>query len=298
MPAAAAFGWIGSVSIIAFAILPSDLLNPETGNIRIHDDVLRMKLDRRYVEKPWGRTRLPPMFDAPAGERIGEVWFTSGTELPLLAKYIFTSERLSIQVHPDDDEARARGLAQGKTECWYILEAEAGATLGLGLKRAVSAQDLRRSALDGSIEELMDWRPVRPGDFFFVPAGTVHAIGAGISLLEFQQNSDVTYRLYDYGRPRELHLDDGMAVARPEPYPAELAQHLGASEERKLVDGPHFTLIQTRHDILEDRQRWVLPLEGAVRSASDSAAAGECLLLGAGEKLISDGDRMLIGARA
>src|SRR5690348_1662131 len=110
MPAAAVLEWIGSVSIIAFATLPSNLLNQETGNIRIRDDVHRMKLNRRYVEKPWGRTRLPPMFDAPAGERIGEVWFTNGTELPLLAKYIFTSERLSIQVHPDDDEARARGL--------------------------------------------------------------------------------------------------------------------------------------------------------------------------------------------
>ena len=298
MRAAAVFEWIGSASIIAFAMPRSNLLNHEIGNTHIHDDLQRVKLDRRYVEKPWGRTQLPPMFDAPQGERIGEVWFTNGAQLPLLAKYIFTSERLSIQVHPDDDEARARGLAQGKTECWYILEAEPGATLGLGLKRAVSADELRSSALDGSIEELMEWRPVRAGDFFLVPAGTVHAIGAGISLLEFQQNSDVTYRLYDYGRPRELHLDDGMAVARAEPYPAELAQHLGAGEERKLVDGPHFTLIHARHDVLEDQQRWVLPLEGEVRSVSDSAVAGECLLLGAGERLVSDSARMLIGAKS
>jgi mannose-6-phosphate isomerase len=257
-----------------------------------------MKLDRRYVEKPWGRTRLPSMFDAPPGERIGEVWFTNGDDLPLLAKYIFTSERLSIQVHPDDEQARARGLAQGKTECWYILEADPDATLGLGLKRAVSNDELRGASLDGSIEQLMDWRPVRPGDFFFVPAGTVHAIGAGISLLEFQQNSDVTYRLYDYGRPRELHLEDGIAVSRPEPYPDELARHLSSDEERTLVDGPHFTLVHTKRDVLRDRQRWVMPLDGTVRLGDNVAGAGECLLVKARETLTSDGGRILIGATA
>jgi mannose-6-phosphate isomerase len=257
-----------------------------------------MKLDRRYVEKPWGRTNLPAMFDAPEGARIGEVWFTNGADLPLLVKYIFTSERLSIQVHPNDEQARARGLVQGKTECWYILEAEPGATLGLGLKRETSADELRRSALDGSIEELMDWRPVRAGDFFFVPAGTVHAIGAGISLLEFQQNADVTYRLYDYGRPRELHLDDGMAVSQPEPYPEVLAQHLSADEERTLVDSPQFILVQTRRDALRDRQRWVVPLDGMARSGSDIAEAGEVLLVEPEEAVEFDGDRMLIGASA
>src|SRR5260221_253937 len=89
-----------------------------------------MKLDRRYVEKPWGRTQLPAIFDAPPGQRIGEIWFTGDGQQPLLVKYLFTSERLSIQVHPDDQQARARGLAQGKSECWYILDAEPGASLG------------------------------------------------------------------------------------------------------------------------------------------------------------------------
>ncbi len=256
-----------------------------------------MKLERRYVEKPWGRTALPAMFDPPAGECIGEVWFTSEAELPLLAKYIFTSEKLSVQVHPDDHQARARGLTQGKTECWYILEADAGASIGLGLKQEASAEALRSAALDGSIEELMDWRPVGAGDFFFVPAGTIHAIGGGISLLEFQQNSDVTYRLYDYGRPRELHLDDGIAVATRAPYSTDLAQHLGGSDERTLVDGPHFTLVHTRRDALRDRRRWVLPLEGEVQSGDHMAASGECLLVEAGQPLASNA-RMLIGATA
>ena len=255
-----------------------------------------MKLQRRYVEKPWGRDQLPPMFDAPAGKRIGEVWFTGGGDLPLLAKYIFTSERLSIQVHPDDEQARARGLAEGKSECWYILDAEPGATLGLGVRHAVSREDLRKAALDGSIEELMDWRAVQAGDLIFVPSGTVHAIGAGISLLEFQQNSDITYRLYDYGRPRELHLDDGVAVSNPNPFPNELIQHLSGTERRTLVDGPHFTLVQSDQDALQDRLRWVIPLTGEVRVGADVARRGDCLLVEPNGRIESSDARMLIGA--
>ena len=256
-----------------------------------------MKLRREYVEKPWGRTELPPMFDAPHGRRIGEVWFTGAGDQPLLVKYIFTSERLSIQVHPNDQQARDRGLRQGKNECWYILDADAGATLGLGLNRELSGEELRRAALDGSIEDLMDWRAVRSGDFFYVPAGTIHAIGGGISLLEFQQNADVTYRLYDYGRPRELHLEDGIAVARAEPYPASLAQHLSRDDERTLVDGPRFVLACAQADVFADRQRWVIPLEGFARSGPDTAVPGDCMLVPAGEPVESDG-RMLIGATA
>jgi mannose-6-phosphate isomerase len=255
-----------------------------------------VKLQRQYVEKPWGRTRLPPMFDPPVDARIGEVWFTGGAELPLLAKYIFTSERLSVQVHPDDAQARGRGLPHGKSECWYIIEAEPDATLGLGLKREVSAEELRSAALDGSIEKLLDWRAVRPGDFFFVPPGTIHAIGGGLSLIEFQQNADVTYRLFDYGRQRELHLDDAVAVADRAPYRGALAQHLSASDERALVDGPDFKFIHTHADMLRDRRRWVLPLEGRVQSGGETASCGECLLVEADEELVCEDARMLIGA--
>ena len=255
-----------------------------------------MKLERRYVEKPWGRTELPPMFDAPPGKRIGEVWFTGGGELPLLAKYIFTSERLSIQVHPDDDEAHARGLPQGKSECWYILRAEPGAVLGLGLTREVGKDELRQAALDGSIEQLMDWHPVAAGDFIFVPAGTIHAIGAGISLLEFQQNSDVTYRLYDYGRPRELHLDDGIAVADPGPFDGEV-QHLSNSEG-VLVNGPHFRVACTSHDGFEDERRWVMPLSGEVRADGETARSGDCLLIESDGQIHVEDARLLIGTTA
>src|SRR5438094_1471234 len=129
-----------------------------------------MKLEPRQVEKPWGRTTLPPPFGNTGGRRIGEIRFEGPAALPLLAKYIFTSETLSVQVHPDDEAARARGLERGKSECWYILAADAGAVLGLGLKQETTRETLRAAAEEGSIEALIDWVPVAAGDFFFVPA--------------------------------------------------------------------------------------------------------------------------------
>ena len=256
-----------------------------------------MKLERRYVEKPWGRTKLPPMFVPPAGRRIGEVWFSGAVDEPLLAKFIFTGERLSIQVHPNDAQARERGLKSGKSECWFILDAEREATFGLGLRREVSADELRQAALDGSIEELTDWRPVKAGDFFMVPPGTIHSIGGGISLLEFQQAADVTFRLYDYGRPRELHLDDAVAVARLSRYSDELARHISPSDQSMLVDGPNFRLVHTDRDMLQARKRWVIPLTGEVRSGDEVARPGDCLLLQREQQLEPNG-RMLIGAKA
>ncbi|MDB5719710.1 MAG: hypothetical protein JWP15_328 [Alphaproteobacteria bacterium] len=244
-----------------------------------------MKLQAHAVEKPWGREDLPPPFPRAAGGKTGEIWFEpdNGADLPLLIKYIFTSERLSVQVHPDDSEAAARVIASGKTECWYIVAAEPGATLGLGVRAGTDASALRRSALDGSIVDLMEWKPVAPGDFFYVPAGTVHAIGAGISLVEIQQNQGVTYRLYDYGRPRELHLDDAVAVAELEPYAADLARdgrHAGL-----LVDGPHFTVVHViggegAASALAGRDRWIVPLAGEV----NGAGVGECLFLRGDER--------------
>ena len=256
-----------------------------------------MKLERRYVEKPWGRMRLPAMFESLAGKRIGEMWFTGASDEPLLVKYLFTSERLSIQVHPDDAPARRRGLPSGKTECWTIIEAEPDATLGLGPTRTVSKDELRAAALDGSIEQLIDWRPVRRGDFFMVPAGTIHAIGGGVSLIEFQQNADVTYRLYDYGRPRELHLDDAVDVATLEPYPAALAGRLTDGAPQVLVDGPNFILVHTSSDVLQESRRWIIPLEGEVRAGRESGGPGDCLLVDAGVHVEADG-RMLVGATA
>lgn len=201
-------------------------------------------LPTRTVAKPWGRDTLPAPFSAPEGERIGEIWYEPSALLPdLLVKYIFTSEALSVQVHPSDTQTQAKGLGkQGKEECWLVIDADPGAVLGIGFRQTASADVVRAAALDGSIEQLMEWHPVQAGDFFYVPAGTVHAIGAGISMIELQQNSQVTYRLYDYGRPRELHLDDGLGVACREPYPADLHQRLDEHGEVTLIEGPLFRL--------------------------------------------------------
>jgi mannose-6-phosphate isomerase len=180
------------------------------------------KLVTRRIAKPWGRCRLAPWFadTAEGADQVGEIWFEDprGGDPDLLIKYLFTSERLSVQVHPDDVAARAAGYPRGKEEAWLVLGVEPPGEVGLGTTRPLSAEELRAAALDGSIETLMDWKQVKAGDFIYSPAGTVHAIGAGVTLIEVQQNVDVTYRLYDYGRPRELHLDAGIAVADARPF--------------------------------------------------------------------------------
>lgn len=256
-----------------------------------------MKLGSRYVEKPWGRTQLPPAFSNASGRRIGEIWFVGDESLPLLAKYLFTSDKLSVQVHPDDAQARQRGIARGKAECWFVVDADPGATIGVGLKQPMATDVLRSAAIDGSVEDAIDWKPVSAGDFLYVPPGTIHAIGGGLSLVEFQQNSDVTYRLYDYGRPRELHLDDAIAVANAAPYPSELRRNVAADDDCLLVDGPHFTLVHSHADRLVDRQRWILPLSGSATAAGETARPGECLLVNAGAEADLNG-RALIGATA
>ncbi len=178
-----------------------------------------MRLPAVPVERVWGRHDLPAGFPRLGADvPVGEIWFEPPAGAALLVKYLFTAERLSIQVHPDDEAARSRGFPRGKDEAWFILDAEPDARIGLGLTREVSRETLREAALDGSIVALLDWRPVTPGEILYSPAGTIHAIGGGISLIEIQQNLDLTYRLHDYGRPRELHLDEGVAVAKPGPW--------------------------------------------------------------------------------
>jgi mannose-6-phosphate isomerase len=181
-------------------------------------------LQSRFLEKLWGSHHLSPWFpDSPA--KIGEVWLEGphGAQLPLLIKFLFTTERLSVQVHPNDAYAETHHNSKGKTEMWHILRAEPGAQVALGLNRALtSKQELREASESGAILGLLNWIDARPGDTFFVPAGTIHAIGAGLALCEIQQFSDVTYRLYDYGRPRELHLDDGVEVSNLNAYQPEV----------------------------------------------------------------------------
>lgn len=240
------------------------------------------------VEKPWGRHTLWPGFPDPApdGEPVGEVWFqTPGDAEPdLLIKYLFTSEKLSIQVHPNDEEAHARGLPRGKDECWLILAAEPDSTIAIGTHEAVDAETLRAAALDGSIEQLVDWKPVKAGDFFYSASGTVHAIGAGITVIEVQQNSDTTYRLYDYGRPRELHLDDGVAVSKTGPFVPHPMPGRVADDRTILVEGPKFVLERwtpghRRLTLPEGKTGWLIPVTGGGAADGVGFEAGECVTL-------------------
>jgi len=173
-----------------------------------------VRLPTRFLEKVWGATDLLPWYLNSAKEKIGEVWFEA--DLPLLVKFVFTSERLSVQVHPNDEFAAANENSRGKTEMWYVLRADPGARLAIGFRESITRERLRESALSGEIEQLLNWIEVQAGDAFFIPAGTVHAIGGGLALCEVQQYSDITYRLYDYGRPRELHLEKAVQVSSTE----------------------------------------------------------------------------------
>jgi mannose-6-phosphate isomerase len=244
-----------------------------------------MKLATNYVEKPWGRTVLPAGFDPANGRKIGEVWFdTPDDPLPILVKWLFTSEKLSIQVHPNDREAHERGQPSGKEECWFIVDAEPGAVLGMGTKVPLNAAQLEAASLCGEIERLMDWKPVKAGDYFYIPAGTVHAIGAGITLVEVQQNADITYRLYDYGRPRELHLKDGAAVSVAEPYHDPRHGQVNDDSAHQLFCGPLFDLWHMRGAAIasfgqQHPKCWIIPLTGSIICDNEKTVAGECLYL-------------------
>lgn len=247
------------------------------------------KLPKRMVEKVWGRDALPAPFEAPKGQRIGEIWFEPPPELnDLLVKYLFTSEKLSVQVHPGDENAREG--EQGKEECWLVIDAQPGAQLAIGFDEEVSAKTIGKAASDGTIEDILTWHDVKAGDIFHLKPGTVHAIGPGLALVEVQQNSDTTFRLYDYGRPRELHLERALAVASGAPFPDELKGSLKARGET-LIDGKHFRLDRIEGAPGPDTERaypgalLALPLEGTLKSAA-GVKAGE----GAGDVMAHEGD--------
>jgi len=243
-------------------------------------------LHTHRVEKPWGRHTLWPGFDDPAPDApaIGEVWFQEpGDTTPdLLIKYLFTSEKLSVQVHPDDDQAHARGLPRGKDECWTVLAAEPDSTIAVGTKAPMSRDDLRAAAIDGTIEDKLYWKPVKAGDFMYCASDTIHAIGGGLTVIEVQQNSETTYRLYDYGSDRELHLDQGLKVADPNPFVPKPI--VGEVEEGRtiLCEGPKFVLERwtggDRTVTLPDGVTgWLTPLKGEGVADGVAWRAGECV---------------------
>jgi mannose-6-phosphate isomerase len=224
----------------------------------ISPDGLRpLRIEPRFVERIWGARSLAPIYPAinvKEASPIGEVWLTgndckiidapfagcaladvwrgmtaawAGTRankaaaFPLLVKFLFPEQKLSVQVHPDDDYARAHEAAAGgtgKTEMWYVVSARAGAEVFVGLRDGVTPDSFRRAIADGSVEDCLQKFSIAAGDAVFVPAGTAHTIGPGSILCEIQENSDLTYRVFDYNRKnpdgsaRELHIEKAMAV--------------------------------------------------------------------------------------
>lgn len=172
------------------------------------------RLEPKFVPRIWGRTDLSPLFGH-RQEATGEVWFEAAPNHPLLIKFLFTSDRLSVQVHPNDEAAARLENCRGKTEMWYVIAAEHGSQVALGLAEPCEREALRNALEGPQGGDVLAWEAAAPGDAFLIPAGTIHALGAGLTVCEIQQNSDVTYRLFDYGRGRELHLDKGIEVADP-----------------------------------------------------------------------------------
>jgi mannose-6-phosphate isomerase len=285
-------------------------------SVDLHKPIQLMPIFR---ERVWGRESLAPYFPVtPRNERIGEVWFTceenltsldqplrvligdhpeilgSGADVrhpcicPLLLKLLFTNDRLSVQVHPGDDYAQAHHQSLGKTEAWYVLEANPLGKIALGFRTVFSREKLREAAQSGEIEELLEWRHVAAGDVIYVPAGTVHAIGEGVTICEIQENSDITYRLYDFGRGRELHLDHAAKVSQLGPHTQQVKPVSLADWRDDLLACEYFHLerLRPRPSIRIERglpyYLLLLCVKGSGSIAQQEFASGQAWLLPAG----------------
>jgi len=262
----------------------------------------------RVVRKPWGSTDLRPWRAAhDDGGAIGELWFeradAAAPEPALLLKLLFTTEPLSIQVHPDDAFAQSIGERHGKTEAWYVLSAMPGSKIALGLKWDLSPAQLRAAIADGSIADLVQWRGVVKDEVVFVPAGTIHAIGAGLVVAEIQQRSDTTFRLFDYGRKRPLHADSAVAVAKAGPVKAQAGPKRLSEARTLLVASPAFVLERldlmphSHWEVGADAETWMLILAGHAGIGPMDAVAGDAFFVDAGQSRIDvgrDGLRALL----
>ena len=258
--------------------------------------------------KPWGSIDLLPWSNSSTADGpIGEIWLqrpdAAAPQTALLLKLLFTTEPLSIQVHPDDVFARSIGLTNGKTEAWYILSAVPGAQVAVGLKASLSPVNLQMAIADGSIVDMVQWRKVRKGEAIFIPAGTIHAIGAGIVLAEIQQRSDATFRLFDYGRQRELHIDNAVAAAKAGPAEPQLPPEKLNDARNALIVNRHFVLEQI--DLLPgsvwtlnaSKESWILNIGGHARIGSTKVSLGEAVFLEAdraGIEVGADGMKALL----
>ena len=241
-------------------------------------DLYPLLLQPQFHERVWGTRDLSPFYSREVtGGPIGEAWLTGDkcavangplagqtlanlaqkfgksflgdaardvTRFPLLIKFLFPTEKLSVQVHPDDEGAAEVGQPCGKTECWYVLRADPGAQIGLGLKPGTRKAEVEAAIRENRMEHLLNWIDVHEGDMIYVDAGTVHAIGGGVVIVETQQNSDTTYRLYDYGRPRELHIEDGLRATKEKTHAGKVIAGQRQTEQGKeqvnLVTSPCF----------------------------------------------------------
>ena len=256
-----------------------------------------------FDPRPWGTQDLSPIYpNHKFEEKIGEAWLSGddckvangpltgktlaqlseqfkrelvgeaardAKRFPLLLKFLFPHEKLSVQVHPDDKQALRVGQPWGKTECWYVAHAKPGAQIGLGLKSGVTVAQLEEAIHEKHAEDVLNWVNVYAGDMIYVAGGTVHTLGPGSVIVETQQQSDTTYRLYDYGRPRELHLKDGMAAVKEKvgsgkvvrPAPEQMSG--GKNRHAPLVAAPYFVV-----DMFEAKD----PLELATRDDSGKSS--------------------------
>ena len=246
------------------------------------DTLYPLLMQPGFDPRPWGTQDLSPIYPNHRFEqKIGEAWLTGDEcqvsngplrgktlaniskqyqrelvgeaardpkRFPLLLKFLFPYEKLSVQVHPDDAQAIRVGQPWGKTECWYVAHAKPGSQIALGLKAGVTAAQFEQSIHQNRAEELLNWINLYAGDMIYVAGGTVHSLGPGSIIVETQQQSDTTYRLYDYGRPRELHLKNGLAALKEKvssgkvlrPPPRESAT--GKSRHVRLVGAPYFAV--------------------------------------------------------
>jgi mannose-6-phosphate isomerase len=233
-----------------------------------------------FDPRPWGTLDLSPIYsNRRFDEKIGEAWLTGdackvangplrgkslaelstkyGRELvgeaakdpkrfPLLLKFLFPHEKLSVQVHPDDEAARRVGEPWGKTECWYVAHAKPGAQIGLGLKAGVTREQFERAIQENRAEDLLNWINVFPGEMIYVAGGTVHTLGPNSIIVETQQQSDTTYRLYDYGRPRELHLKEGLAAVKEKVKSGKVVRpaptQVNGNRRAPLIAAPYFSV--------------------------------------------------------
>lgn len=293
-------------------------------------DLAPFRIEPRYVGRVWGWKDLRPWYDHVAeGEPIGEVWLTgddcciangphagktlaqifaehskamlgddfASTGSPLLIKVIFAREKLSVQVHPDDVMAQKYGQPRGKTECWYALEAEPGAEVAVGLKAGVTLDEIKAKIDSGTLEESLNMVPVHAGDMIFVNAGTVHAIWPGSVLLETQQNSDITYRMYDYGRGRELHIERSLEATRLVTEAGKIAPKV-LSDRTVLVESRFFSIDRIPVEVSRSSTTLRRPDEAHAGLAYLFAAAGSGRLASAGFATVDLPERGIVAVPA